>query len=438
MSTLQTLAPYGPQSGQEIHGQANVTANCNRSANCVREFITLTKNRPPGTYIDGPLDPLHMNVERQELVFVRKASQRSGPNRTAWNADAFSSFNGQPIDPEISSQEEFEACFKFLGVASSTQEFTGDIPNKSGFAAIMAGSITINNTSNQTIYPGDLVRWNAPSIVPGKRDEQYKSVTFALRGHFSTQKKYVATLSRVSFEDLVDKWHSTAGTLWQGIEKLKIPIVRASIARGRTPSMPESHASALWLKQFISLVSYSALVSAAQVGLIQPAVTNENILAYRNNRAAAYKNWPSVSVTGENRESPEQHKAAINQFATLVANVVGLTIDPTKTVTEDAGLLRRIISRSAFSQLSEMDKIDQFVEWINDEFTDSPKLLNDAFFKPNPATPNVPLQLQRIKGDAIALLYRSVAKDIYSFTNNIVGVASNTALPNGPIHLVLS
>ena len=383
-----------------------------------------------------------MNVERQELVFIRKNVQKAGHNRVAWSADAFTSFNGQPIN-DGQTQSEFEAEFKFLGVASSNLDFTGDIPNRAGFAAIIAGSITINNTSNDTIYPADLVRWHAPSIEAAKRGEQYKSVSYALRGHFSTQQKYVATLSRVTFDDLVEKWHHTAATLWDSVGSLKIPQVRASIARGKTPSMPDDHASALWLKQFISLISYQTLVAAVQTEYVTPNdmfVTDAAGLAtYDRLRGEVCKNWQNRRLNANPaRADVDAHKTKVERFATVAAHIFGLTSDLKRSVTEDIPFQRRIIARATYSHLSHMDSMGEFANWITDEFKDPPRFLNDAYDKPNPATPNPALQLQRIKGDALSLVYRSIAKDVYSFVNTIVGVASNTALPNGPIHIVLS
>lgn len=453
---MSDILSYGPTSDQEIQQQANVTMNVGRSPNCVQQLKFAVSSRPSGTFIEGPIDPLHMMVNRQDLVFVRvtgRDDRSKQGNRVTYQVDTFSSFNGQ-VYPEGTTQSQFQRMFKLIGVATSGQDFTGDIPNKAGFAAVTAGSISIKNHSNVTFFPGDLVAWVAPNIDKSKRSQQYKSMHIAhLDTNTALATKNMATLERVCVADIVDKWSDIAELLLGDSHKFHVHGIRHTILRGSIPKdFTDEQAGAVWLKQYTSLVAYQALVVAAQFGMITPdaALTapagNPAIQRYLETReiiADGVDNWRTIQMgVGADRREGDELQAfedEINNFAHNMARITGLVAPGTSSnVTEDHGFIHRILSRVLYSNLSEVKNSEAYIKFISDEFNTQIGNLPDIFGHLNTGNPSVPLQMLRVKGDALRSLYHSITTNVLSFTDRVIGTASNTSRPGTQIHMVLS
>lgn len=443
------MSGLGPQSDQEIQQQANTTANVGRSPNCVRELRNIVAARKPGTFVDGPIEPKYMMVDRQELAFVstagRDARSKQG-GHIEYRVDTFSSFNGQPYIPGM-TQKEFEANFKCVGIATSTQEFSGDIPNHHGFSVVTGGSISIKNVSNTTFFPGDVVMWNAPNLDPRKRVEQYKSSAFGVAAsQISLAVKNVATISRLSINDITSEWSDVARTLVDHQANIHIYVVRQAMLRGAPPpSITDEQAAATWLKQFVSLVMYQSLVAAHQLGIVKP---NEALLKdpqdaevqiYLGNRSEPTRTvdaWKTRSVTGA--PQPLDHAENVNAFAKNMARITGLSGPGTTNLTEDEGFMKRVLGRVLYSNLGEIEDRDGYASYISDEFTDGLANLPNIFGQASASNPNIPLQMLHVKGDALRCLYRNIVTNALSFSDKAIGTITNTSQPGTQMHMVLA
>lgn len=449
---MTDILSYGPTSDQEIQQQANVTINIGRPTTAVQDLRFLISSRAEGTYIDGPLDAGCASVDRMDLIFCRVTGRDAKSKRKGtidYSIDTFSSFNGQIFDRGC-TQQEFERQFKFLGIATGVQDFTGDMPSKQGFAAVCAGSMSAKNISNTTFFPGDLVGWCAPHVNKAKRAEQYKSVQFGnLDAHISPVNKHTATLKRITASDIVEQWSDVAELLLNDFEEFSVHKVRRTILRGALPKVvTEEQMASIWLKQFISLVSYQTLVAAHQHGIITPdpvlvaEPSDPQLQDYITNREkVANEGW--LKINGENGNA--RNDAArrtfsneVNNFAVNMARATGLISPGNSVVTEDHGLLRRILRRVLYSNISAIEDLDDYTKRISDEFNTFIGNLPDVFGNVSSSNPSIPLQMLHVKGDALRSLYRSIVSNAFSFTDKVVGTASNTSRPGTLIHLVLS
>jgi hypothetical protein len=438
---------YGSQSHQQITTQGQITTNHFVSADIINERLAQIAGLKDGDYIPGRIDDHGLNVDAQELVMMRKSEQYPGSNLVAYRTNSFTSFNGLRTFG-VRHQDLWEDQFICSGVATSSCDFTGKEPNRSGFATHSAGSITFPNTSGKALNPGDHIRWRAPELDAEKRKEQYFSVDYRRPGDFSTKNKHTATVDRITYTDIAEKFQSHVHYIIYTKTPISIHEFRRRLYHGQMPADGPIAMTSSFFKQFINLIAYHTLILAAQRGYVNPTTSVASGGKITANRPAvtnwltqtagfrtsfnAWKDPANWNSTGQTI-SDQQVLYNMEAWAEVVASSLGL-VRPVAGITEDLSFSRLLAIRSLYASLGTHDQPELTRQMIFNEFQTKPDFRLNTLGQVSTYNPNTVKQMQLITGDAAAMFIKSCGQVYDRIYNTALCTVSNPSLPNGPIH----
>ena len=444
---------YGPQSHQEITTQAQVTSNHYADPNEINRRKQIVSSLMPGQYIPGRLDDHGLNVDRGEIAIIEKTQQVPGTNRVAFRSSAFTSFNGYPTY-DVSHQDLFEDRFTAVGVVTGSLDFTGDEPNRSGFAVHSAGSISIVNSSGEPLNSGDYVRWCAPALNAEERKRQYFSVDFRRAGDFSTKEKYTATIARIQYTDIAKKFETVASHLVNENKNIRIHDFRAKLLRGIIDDKHPVHTQAILFKQFITAIAYHTLILAFQRGYVTPTLPASTGSTKASENAAAMNawllrrekikqktsNWKLFDANGTQLDGDQQkvRLREMESFADVVAASLGL-IGPLRNggVTEDINFTGLLATRSLYGSLGPIENPQRMIETVFNEFQTPPSDYVNSVGIVNAYYHNIPKQIRLITGDAATQHIRACGQQFDRIYSTAFAQVSSPSLPNAHAHLIL-
>jgi hypothetical protein len=443
-SQYAQVPSVGVHSHQEITPQASVSTKVNMSPNIIAERTRSIYGLSADQYVPGDLNPTTLCVRNQELIFIQKERQRAGMSNVSSRVEGFSAFNGLTFPAGIRTARQFSRLFKFVGVATGTLDFTKDIPNRNGVAVQIAGSKTINNSSNTTFSPGDVVGFVPPYLNESDRARQYRSVLSRKRADHGVRGKLTATLEKITYENISEVMNAISTNVINSNNQYNIPLYRLEVVRGGSPPVDPDVDRAIWLKQLLLLNAYETLITAYDQGIIN---WNGNFGTYNN------ISDPNLINSEISRQNPAGGKrpsliqaakangttaAVVDATAQHLACVLGLARHPNDAVKEDHILTSQIMARTLMGSVdpSVFENYSTGREPFVSEFTTLATQLKNSLGQPT-IYPTVPKQIVQAQNSAADMFGKVFAESISEVYDRAIGHCSNVSVPNGPLHLCM-
>jgi hypothetical protein len=178
---------------------------------------------PDATVIGrSAIGPSQLKIEEQELLLMPVTGfNYAGQTATARRPLVFSSFNGIPVDKNM-SQDAFEDEYVWLGMAHTVTAPEGDpVGMASGISIKRGGSGTTFNNSTDTFCPGDIIGYRLPSVDEATRDREVNM--FAWRtGERSRPMKHTAMLRKITYEEITTQFDKAVARLLTDVQTVNV------------------------------------------------------------------------------------------------------------------------------------------------------------------------------------------------------------------------
>jgi len=445
----------GSDSHHEITPQSLITAQYDFQQN-----ITEKRSSEPGPNFLGVYrKDQELCVKPNEFFFVAK-NDGVGSATTAFSGSGFSSFNGIPTD-NIKNDDELWDHFACVGITNGAGYIDGEVITKSGIAVQRAGSASLPvNYGTDTFFPGDLIGIELPSIFADKRAKQINSRTLNNHGTGPFRTKLVATPRRVDpEEDVYGIFRSVARNLIDGTIRDDDGNVTYSVpdlvfkTQANTNNLNSKDQMTVRLKQFLSSVSYNAILSAIQLGYVTIAPYKEtpsynkgshDLLMNELEKINAFKWWNHrwnvanqviEQLTDANQKN---YKAQVDDFARLLSSSLGLTQDVTtySWLLEDTTLLTDILLRNLGASSGNEKYAQHQSTLVGSDFISNPKGSNRGIFGGMSGVGDLGKQMLDISKSSATQHSRSNGAMLDRALRGVIGTASNTSAPGSVLHLV--
>jgi hypothetical protein len=217
------------------------------------------------------VNDIGLSILNDEIVVCERAFLHPGNRMSAFNiSSSFSSFAG--LFSETDNQDEWEDRFYPLGFATSKFDASGESPSNDGVSVRIKGSGTTTNTSDEILYPGDILAAQFPFLDAEKRVRQYHIMdSLPVPGAYSPVSKPVATIRKVTYADTLDSFKKVARVLVVNNSKISVPDYsdRVRNAPYSTETSRETQL-ATTLKMYNGVAGMSLVTSMIQHGLLVP------------------------------------------------------------------------------------------------------------------------------------------------------------------------
>lgn len=264
--------PSLPVGTTSIAPQANIKTNVGVPPNLLEIRRNMVRMAAEGDIV---IEPSSVNagglaILNEEIVVAERSMLTPGNKMSAFNILGFTSFAGFTFSG--SSQDEWEDQFVILGTSTSKFDPTGDAPSNDGISCRKKGSGTIINTSDEIIYPGDVLAAQIPYLDPAERVKQYAVLnSLSIPGTQSPFPKPIATIKKVTYADTAKVFRGVAETLVRDNNKLSVPSFSSRVRSSPyADSISRAQQLATTLKMYNGAAGLSMVTSMMQHGYLVP------------------------------------------------------------------------------------------------------------------------------------------------------------------------
>lgn len=350
----------------------------------------------------GALDAPRLAIHEGEMLMMPVNFNFPGQSATMRRPFVFSSFNGIPVDEDM-SQDAFEDEYVWMGMAHTSTAPEGDpLGMANGISIKRGGSGTTFNNSTDTFSPGDVIGFQLPSVDGGEREIQAKRFGGTRIGRDQTRfGKHVAMLRKITYEDISDQFDLATARLYTNVGKTSVPEREQSSVGGLFRPVDGVDEMAVLIKKAFNWAFVSSMIAAEKTGLIQ--------------------------FTGLNATTPQE------QIAEL-ASKVGLVKTSTR---EDDSLQNEYFMRLFAGSASKMGRVAQknIIDRLNDDLISSVPL--PPTFAQSGKRETTTEQLMHVAKTATSDLVKVYGQCMNRFERKIIGTASTYSTPGTSIDYVL-
>jgi len=448
---------FGPRSAQEVTPQSEVTVNAS-----VNPFLQKERTGGLGPRLGDVTTNPQLSLLQGEMAFTPTNGGGSLFTNTSFSCEVFTSFNGLSL-AGIHTESDLYRSVRFVGMVNSPVMFEQEVVTNSGCAIRAAGSGSLlSNEGNDTFQCGDMLGFELPPL--NKSDLELWMQRAPARGDNSIGGKILARPKRVRPTDIVYRLHDSVDLLLSDPNSLKydINLFRTNKGMGKRELKSEEEVAVL-LNNFIMTVSYNAIITALQNGLVIPSYNplDPSFLPGTNKdqgdslkEQIAPENptlWYKRSVTlgadgsvqvekGLDEEAQEKLRAGYGEFAKLLAVWLGIARRPASLPTQNdihGGIHSTILVRSLQSATTNKVIRTLGAKLCATDFPEDTQIFLYDNFNRKVSRKTIPGQIILSQTSCASLFTAAYGQMMNETMARVIGKVTNVSPPGGVVHYVI-